>query len=329
MQTVEEYWLEFERHGFQKAARSCGFRYTISAEMGEGYFDILGDPETCFFTYSDILLYKPLTVVESVREKMLELGQLYTGEISYYKRKKEPFPVESGLNYWVNHPIHIAGYKRIDAGVRLLNTGICYRAKFFEALPHPLPEDFWETATAVLNPDVVDLAAVSSICDQIRTCRLQGTALAFFVQGKCLEAFALTLQYIYAHRTAPDLRLDSRDRAGLEQIKTLLQRDICSPIPLQNLAAVIGMNQKKMMRGFKQLNGITINRYLQRLRMEKALELLRESEGSVTEIAQAVGYHGDGHFQQVFKNVYGITPGRLRRELSAGTNESTGTSTPI
>ena len=324
MQTVEEYWLEFERHGFQKKALSCGFRYTISPEIGEGYFDILGNPETCFFTYSDILLYKPLTVLESVQEKMMELGQLYTGEISYYQKKNELFPVESGLNYWVNYPIRLAGYKRIDAGERLLNTGICYRAKFFETLPHALPEDFWETATAVLNPDVVDLPAVSGICDQIRSCRLQGTALALYAQGKCLEAFAWTLQYIYAHRTAPDLRLDTRDRAGLEQVKTLLQRDMCSPLPLQGLAAAIGMNQKKMMRGFKQLNGITINRYLQRMRMEKALELLRESDASIIEIAQSVGYHGDGHFQQVFKSIYGITPGKLRRELSADAGNDCG-----
>jgi transcriptional regulator GlxA family with amidase domain len=36
---------------------------------------------------------------------------------------------------------------------------------------------------------------------------------------------------------------------------------------------------------------------------------------SIAQIAQAVGYQGDGHFQQSFKETYGTTPGRLRREL--------------
>lgn len=43
--------------------------------------------------------------------------------------------------------------------------------------------------------------------------------------------------------------------------------------------------------------------------MTRALELLYNDELSIVEIAQAVGYYGDGYFQKAFKETYGISPG--------------------
>jgi AraC-like DNA-binding protein len=315
MRTVEQHWQAYEDYGFIKKRIPGGYRYSLPPHLGEGGFELWGDITSCFAVLCDALFYKPCIMLESVQEKTFEFGQQYAGRVSYYKRRAEAYPIENGLNYWVNYPLYLSGYKRMDASTRLFFAGICYREKFFETLPYTLPDDFWETASAVLNPDVIDLPSVSAICEQIRTCRLTGTQLEIFVQGKCLEAFALTLNYIYTHRGPDAIRLSAHDRAALEQAKALLERDIRAPIPLKELASAIGMNQKKMMAGFKLINGVTIYGYSKRLRMERALELLQTDEMSIAQIAQAVGYQGDGHFQQSFKNTYGTTPGRLRREL--------------
>lgn len=323
MLTAEEYLYSFERFGFIREQTSRGVRYRLPPHLGEGGFELLGDLETCYACITDVIYKKPCVVREAVAEKMLEFGFYSMGSASYYQKRSQIYPFDHGLNYWVNYP-YLTGYKRMDAGHRMLNSGLCYRERFFDELAGRLPADFWETAAEVLNPDVIKLPQVTLICEQIRNCRLSGTELELYIQGKGYEAFALTLEYINAHKKKPALRLSIDDRASLEQVAVELQRGMRQPPSIQSIARTAGMGQQKLMTGFRQLYGTTIYGYLKRLRMERAAELLCETVMPVTEIAREVGYHGDGHFQQAFREAYGTTPGKFRRELW-----ETGTKTAI
>lgn len=65
---------------------------------------------------------------------------------------------------------------------------------------------------------------------------------------------------------------------------------------------------------FKQKTGMTFNKYLQKVRMEKALQLLNETPMRVYEIAEATGYVDPKYFIRVFKNTYLLTPDEYRRQ---------------
>lgn len=314
MRTIEQYWLEFEKLGFIKTRTPKGIQYQLPTHLGYGGFELWGDPDICMACITDMIMFKPFVILESVSEKVLEFGQFYQGDIRYYKKRRESMAVEHGLNYLVNYPPFTI-YKRMEANVRLINIGITYREVFFKTLPYTIPEDFWESAAAVLNPDVLTMPAVTLICDQIKNCRLSGEALKIFVQGKALEAFAITLDYICANKKEPAVRLSAFDRTVLESVKEQLQKQLLNPPQIKALAAITGLNQQKLMTGFKQLYGMTIYDYVKRVRMQKAIELLLESDLPVLEIAKSVGYCGDGHFHQVFREVYGTTPGKLRKAI--------------
>lgn len=314
MRTIEEYWAAFEEYGFTKRPIPCGYQYDISPALGEGGFRILGELDSYVISMTDLLFYKPLVFFESTQEKYLEFGQLYAGGVTYYKEKKHLFPVEHGLNYLVCPP-RISGYKRMDAGERLVSVGITYRESFLQAQSDILPSDFSETAAAVLNPEALVIPSITFICDQLRGCQLNGTALSLFLKGKAYEAFGITLDYVYAHRQTPPVTLSAADRRHLDAAREILQEHLCDPPKLKELAHSLGMNQQKLMTGFKYLNGVTVHGYLRKLRMEKAAKLLCDTDLPVAAVARSVGYHGDGHFQQAFKAVYGTTPARLRGEL--------------
>ncbi len=312
MRTVEQYWLEFEKLGFIKEILQHGVRYSLPPHLGIGGFELWGDTDTCMACLSDVVFFQPCIILESVHEKVFEFGQFYQGDVSFYKKQSEALPVEHGLNYLVNYPLFSA-YKRMEPHIRLINVGITYREKFFDTLPHILPDDFWESAAAVLNPEALTIPAITLICDQIRNCRLRGEALKIFIRGKALESFAITLDYIYENRKEPAVRLLPFDRSALESVKELLSERLINPPQIKELTRITGLNQQKLMAGFKQLNGITIYEYVKRARMQKAIELLLESDLPILEIAKRVGYRGDGHFHEAFREVYGTTPGRLRR----------------
>lgn len=66
-------------------------------------------------------------------------------------------------------------------------------------------------------------------------------------------------------------------------------------------------------RLFKRQTGITCNRYLSVLRIEKAKQLLRKTELSVTEVSSETGFNSITHFERVFKSLEGTTPSAYRR----------------
>lgn len=77
------------------------------------------------------------------------------------------------------------------------------------------------------------------------------------------------------------------------------------------LSKIIGMNEFKLKRAFKQFYGTTVFNYLKRMRMQRALDLLQNTDHKVLYIAYEVGYQNPGHFARAFRDVYGINPGEV------------------
>ena len=173
MRTIEQYWNDFEQLGFVKTEESGKIHYAVPKERGMGGFELWGNIEKAPVCITDITLKKPMTVLEYTDERYLQFGQFYSGETDIYQKKSELFPAEHGLNLYANQ-LPTMGYKRIAAGIRGVDVGICFRQKFFDELPFPLPEDFWETAAAALNPAAIALPELTAICNQLHECRLSG-----------------------------------------------------------------------------------------------------------------------------------------------------------
>jgi YesN/AraC family two-component response regulator len=64
----------------------------------------------------------------------------------------------------------------------------------------------------------------------------------------------------------------------------------------------------------KQSTGFTFQELLQRKRFQKAVMLLLDTDLSVEEIAEAVGYENLSYFYRQFKERYGRTPRKYRME---------------
>lgn len=67
-----------------------------------------------------------------------------------------------------------------------------------------------------------------------------------------------------------------------------------------------------IIRKFKQRTGTTIIRYQTNERLDCAARLMRETTDSLEEIIANLGFQSTGHFYEIFKNRYGITPNVYR-----------------
>jgi len=83
---------------------------------------------------------------------------------------------------------------------------------------------------------------------------------------------------------------------------------------LEELAACCGFSPSKYSACFKEAVGMTPHAYMIQLKMERAKELLRESDKNITEIAQELMFSTSDYFASVFKKYTGKTPTQYRSE---------------
>lgn len=63
---------------------------------------------------------------------------------------------------------------------------------------------------------------------------------------------------------------------------------------------------------FKEKTGINFSTYLENVRMQEAMRLIRESDKNLSELYLTVGYNNATTFRRVFKKTFGITPSSVR-----------------
>ena len=117
-------------------------------------------------------------------------------------------------------------------------------------------------------------------------------------------------------RRAPDDVL-----VHLRRARDLADLEFAEPLDLDGLAAVAGLSKFHFLRLFRATYGVTPGEYLSQRRIERAQDLLRATNLTVTEVCHAVGFSSLGSFSSRFRAVVGESPSEfqapLRRPRSA------------
>lgn len=94
----------------------------------------------------------------------------------------------------------------------------------------------------------------------------------------------------------------------LLRITAFIQENYTTDITLTGLSEQFSLSKQYIIRLFKKHLGTTVTKYINMMRLERALELLRHSSLNVSEIAAFLGYHSVYYFCRIFKAYYHITP---------------------
>jgi AraC-like DNA-binding protein len=99
----------------------------------------------------------------------------------------------------------------------------------------------------------------------------------------------------------------------LRRARDLIDRHFAEPLDLDAMARAAGFSRYHFARGFKEAYGETPGQYLTRRRVERAQELLRFANLTVTEICHLVGFSSLGSFSARFSELVGASPTEYRR----------------
>ncbi len=87
-------------------------------------------------------------------------------------------------------------------------------------------------------------------------------------------------------------------------------------VHLKELASIGNMSQRTLIRHFKSSLGLSPTCYIQKIRIDKAREMLESSTASITEISHKVAYNDPASFRKVFIREIGLTPGSYRARFN-------------
>ena len=99
----------------------------------------------------------------------------------------------------------------------------------------------------------------------------------------------------------------------INEVISFVNKHYHKPLTLQTFCNQTHYNLSYISRRFKQETGMTFREYVQKIRIEKACELLAGSDMTVSEIARAVGYDDIQFFHSVFKRLLHMTPKEYKK----------------
>jgi AraC family transcriptional regulator len=155
---------------------------------------------------------------------------------------------------------------------------------------------------------------------------LRAGALQLFVaayaqdpDNNLLMESALCRLVEYLVKRAPTYRrerwIGGLAHSAMRRVEELISAWLASPETapsLVELAASAGLSVHHFIRAFKRSTGSTPHQYIMTRRLERSMDLLRRSEGSVTAVADCLGYSSSSHFVASFRRIMGVTPGAFR-----------------
>ncbi len=112
-----------------------------------------------------------------------------------------------------------------------------------------------------------------------------------------------------------NLNCSNIDLKIIQEIKTYLEENIKEDIHIITLVRQFGINEFKLKSLFKQVYGITVMRYLRKCRMDRARDMLMNTDLEIKEIAFLIGFKYAHHFSKVYQAHFHVLPKEVRGHI--------------
>ncbi|WP_138754170.1 response regulator transcription factor [Paenibacillus sinopodophylli] len=98
----------------------------------------------------------------------------------------------------------------------------------------------------------------------------------------------------------------------VEKIQTYVVEHLDGDLSMTRIGSVFGHHPYYLSRLYKQMTKVSLQDYITNTRLDKAKQLLRNSELRIQDISKAVGFLSEGYFYRFFKKTVGLTPNDFR-----------------
>ncbi|KTR03552.1 hypothetical protein NS365_18360 [Aureimonas ureilytica] len=230
----------------------------------------------------------------------------------------QPLRVRAGSAVLFASRGHASGENAFSAGQNLLCVDFRYAADFLDRLGEsPFASARRRSAEASVPSDAILLGFRASpnllriAADVVRCPLSPGLARRLAMLARGIDVLS-ELTLLVEAPTATRLALPApSDRRRIGEARTILDEDYAGVWTISRLSQAVGLNQRKLKRGFHDLVGMPPHAYLKEQRLQAAYRML-ETGWSVTETASRTGFSNLSHFAKAFRHRFGTVPSTVR-----------------
>lgn len=134
------------------------------------------------------------------------------------------------------------------------------------------------------------------------------------IKAKLLHIITYLIRhYQDSSKTTESISSKSKRLEKLEKVFEYINRNFSQKIELHTLAEIAFMSPNYFSTFFKLSTGFTPIEYLNKIRITKSIELLRETDLTISQIALDCGFNNLANFNKIFKHFTETTPSQIRR----------------
>ncbi|WP_418320958.1 AraC family transcriptional regulator [Piscinibacter sakaiensis] len=120
------------------------------------------------------------------------------------------------------------------------------------------------------------------------------------------------------YRLLSNVQMQGEDNDGEnDRINSIVDRitgDVAAPVSASDLAQELGMTESQFSRFFRRSTGNTFTDFVNQIRVNRACQLLMETDRQVTHICYEVGFQNVANFNRRFRDIKGMTPSEFRQQ---------------
>jgi AraC-like DNA-binding protein len=156
--------------------------------------------------------------------------------------------------------------------------------------------------------------SIEQVIGQILHCPYAGDLKKLFLLSKSIELLVLSAEACNRTRNQTNSFLKNKqDQEKIMAVRDLINEKLDNPPNLSEIARMVGLNEYKLKRGFKETFHTTVFGYLAEQRLQLAFRYMRDTQRTAAEIAYHLGYSTPQHFNNAFKKKFGMTPYSVRK----------------
>ena len=141
---------------------------------------------------------------------------------------------------------------------------------------------------------------------------LLGEKGIYFLRNCVLSAIFMVAKSVVDHS---EFSLPNKEEQRVERAKKFILDNCDRDIFLQEVATFLNLSQKQLNRIFVKHKGISVSEFIRSCRIERAKELLKNKDVSISFVAQTLGFSSEYNFNRFFKRFMGITPGVYKKNF--------------
>jgi AraC family transcriptional regulator len=131
--------------------------------------------------------------------------------------------------------------------------------------------------------------------------RLYGESLGTALAARLVQNYA-------ASKPSLEFKTNGLPQSQLKRVIDYIKANLAQDLSILDLATLTSMSESHFSRSFKQSMGVAPYQYLVQQRVERAKQLLKQQETSISDIALDCGFANQTHLTKVFRKMTGMTP---------------------